>query len=72
MFSIWTPTPIIINIANSSFLLSSYSDTADNVFNFINCDVSTDVGGGITKRLHNLTFKGTKSQLQEHLKMNGY
>lgn len=72
MFSIWTPTPIIINIANSSFLLSSYSDTADNVFNFINCDVSTDVGGGITKRLHNLTFKGTKSQLQEHLKINGY
>ena len=71
MFSVWTSTPITINITNSSFFLSDFaSPSADNVYNLINCDVSMDVGG--IKRLHNLTFKGTMSQLQEYLKTSGY
>lgn len=69
MFSVWTPNPIVINITDSSFLLSDFSvPSADNVFNIVNCDVSMMDVDNETKNKYNVTFRGTMSQLLEYLK----
>lgn len=71
MFRVWTPSPVVVNITNSSFMLSdSANPSADNVFNLVNCDVC--MATGTDKRKHDLTFRGTMSQLREYLEKYGY